>query len=38
VYYLVNLSGGRRMRVLDFKERCELVFNGKSTLARGNVF
>jgi hypothetical protein len=38
VYYLVNLSAGRKTRVLDFKERCELVFNGKSTLERGNAF
>ena len=38
VYYLVNLSAGRKMRVLDFQERCELVFNGKSTLERGSSF
>lgn len=38
VYYLANLSTGRRMRILDFKERYLLVFNGKSTLERGAPF
>ncbi|WP_147309367.1 hypothetical protein [Xanthomonas campestris] len=32
-YYLSNLATGRPMRVLDFKDRCDLVFNGVSFTA-----
>ncbi|KOA97641.1 hypothetical protein AE921_16915 [Xanthomonas arboricola] len=32
-YYLSNLETGRPMRVLDFKDRCDLVFNGVSFTA-----
>ena len=38
VYYLVNLAAGRRTRILDFKDRCELSFNGKSSLLQGDPF
>jgi hypothetical protein len=38
VYYLVNLAAGRRTRILDFKDRCELSFNGKSSLLHGDPF
>ena len=38
VFYLVNLAAGRKTRILDFKNRCELVFNGKASLLRGAPF
>ena len=36
VYCLVNLAAGRRTKLLDFKERCELSFNGKTRWLQGN--
>ena len=38
VYYLTHLAQGKRLTLLDFKERCELRFNGKETLDRTNEF
>ena len=38
VYYLQNLALGKRMRILDFKERVELVYQGGARLQRGNAF
>ena len=37
VYHLVNLSQGTRMRILDFQDRRELLFDG-SRLSRGDEF
>lgn len=37
-YYLTNLAAGRRMRVLDFKERRELVINDSGSFATGSEF
>jgi hypothetical protein len=36
-YYLANLSSGKPMRILDFKDRCELLFNG-ADFTRGSEF
>ncbi|MGJ7506089.1 hypothetical protein [Variovorax sp. GT1P44] len=38
VYYLVNLAAGRRTRILDFRDRRELSFNGKTSLIQGDPF
>lgn len=38
VYYLKNLSPGKQVQILDFKERRELVFDGGETLKGGNGF
>jgi hypothetical protein len=38
VYYLMNMAEERKLRLLDFKERCELTYNGKKSLVRGNEF
>ena len=38
VYYLTRLAQGKKFRVLDFKEREELSYNGKDSLERGNQF
>ncbi|MDN8618287.1 hypothetical protein [Variovorax ginsengisoli] len=38
VNYLVSLAAGRRTRILDFKDRRELSFDGKASLLRGAVF
>lgn len=38
VYYLKNLASGKQIRVLDFKDRQELVFQGGERLIRGAEF
>ena len=38
IYYLKNLAAGKRMRVLDFKAREELLFEGGEGLRRGDAF
>jgi hypothetical protein len=38
VYYLKNLAQGKKMRILDFKERRELYFEGGETLKHGREF
>ena len=38
VNYLVNLAAGKRTRILDFEDRCELSFDGKASLLRGGTF
>jgi hypothetical protein len=38
VYYLRNLAPGKRMRILDFKDRVELLYDGGSRLQRGHPF
>lgn len=38
VQYLLTLAADRRTRMLDFKERRELSFNGKSSLLKGGSF
>ena len=38
VSYLGNLAAGQKTRMLDFKERRELTFNGKRSLLRGEAF
>ncbi|MDM0078507.1 hypothetical protein QTH90_29150 [Variovorax sp. J2P1-59] len=38
VNYLLNLAVGRRMRILDFKDRCELSFDGKASLLKCGTF
>lgn len=38
VYYLKNLAAGKHMRILDFKDRQELTFDGGEKLNRGNEF
>jgi hypothetical protein len=38
LHYLLNLAAGRRTRILDFKDRCELSFDGKAGLQRGATF
>ena len=38
VYYLKNLAAGKTMRVLDFKEGEELLFEGGERLTRGAPF
>ncbi|MEP6720238.1 MAG: hypothetical protein ABJA77_02240 [Variovorax sp.] len=38
VDYLVSLAADRNTRLLDFKERRELTFNGKKSLLRGAPF
>lgn len=38
VYYLKNLALGKKIRVLDFKERQELSFQNGERLARGTEF
>ena len=38
VQYLVNLAPDRKTRILDFKERRELTFNGKTSLLKGDSF
>ncbi|MEW6647093.1 MAG: hypothetical protein AB1450_07830 [Pseudomonadota bacterium] len=38
VYYLKNLSSGKQIRVLDFKDRQELSFHGGERLSRGAEF
>jgi len=37
-YYLTHLSAGRQLRILDFKDRRELIFNGASSFAVGSEF
>ena len=37
-YYLNSLSAERSVRVLDFKDRYELLFNGSASFARGSEF
>jgi hypothetical protein len=36
-YYLANLASGKPMRILDFKDRRELLFNG-TDFTRGTEF
>ncbi|MDM0015485.1 hypothetical protein QTH87_23785 [Variovorax sp. J22P168] len=38
VNYLVKHAAGRKTQVLDFKDRRELTFNGKSGLLKGEAF
>ena len=38
VYYLTHLAHGKRLTLLDFKERHELRFNGKETLEHASEF
>ena len=38
IYYLKNLTAGKKMRILDFKEREELLFEGGEGLRRGDAF
>lgn len=38
VYYLTHLAVGRRLKLLDFKERQELRYNGGGKLVRENEF
>jgi hypothetical protein len=38
VYYLKNMAGGRQVRILDFKDRQELVLDGGERLKRGSQF
>ncbi len=38
VYYLKNLAAGKNIRILDFKDREELVFEGGERLKRGGGF
>lgn len=38
VYYLKNLAAGNDIRVLDFQEREELLFEGGERLKRGTTF
>ena len=38
IYYLQNFSAGKEVRVLDFKERQELVREDGKTLKRGPAF
>ena len=36
VYFLKNLAAGKQMKILDFKERQELLFESGERLKRGN--
>ncbi len=38
VYFLKNLAAGKQMRILDFKERQELLFETSEKLKRSNEF
>jgi hypothetical protein len=38
VYYLNNFGEGRKLRVLDFKNRRELIFDGGERLKTGPAF
>lgn len=38
VYYLKNMAAGRHMRILDFKDRQELILEGGERLNRGSRF
>jgi len=38
VYFLKNLVAGKNMRVLDFKDRFELLHAGGAGFQRGNTF
>jgi len=37
-YYMTKLAVGRQIRLLDFKERRELAFNGANAFAVGTEF
>lgn len=38
VYFLKNFAAGKKMRILDFKERQELSFETSERLKRSNEF
>jgi hypothetical protein len=38
VHYLRTHGSGRRFRLLDFKDREELLFNGQGSLEKGDAF
>jgi len=38
VHYLRTNGKGRRFRLLDFKDREELIFEGQGSLEKGNAF
>ncbi|MDM0108852.1 hypothetical protein QTH97_28185 [Variovorax sp. J22R24] len=38
VNYLLSLDAGSRVRILDFKDRYELTFDGKASLLRDGSF
>jgi hypothetical protein len=38
VYYLKNLASGKTMRILDFKDRKELIYEGGERLKHGAEF
>lgn len=38
IYYLQHLASGKRMMILDFKDRVELLYEGGARLRRGNGF